>query len=378
MFTQRSFIAALSNVKDVNQHYAFIDLHASRGDIATLKDLFITLSRQATARDVPDWAIVAVMEHIIEALALTDGIEDAATALELAAISDSRGVETEAVQSRLPAVVSRVVAAQSPEVIDILLRRAGDLEVAGLVLHEAVIRGKLPIESVAGQNTHDRLTTANHPLASLPIARLVLEGDVQLPVYSIGASGTSNPFGPMRDGLAVAPAPPTDSLDITETTCAERANRISSAVAGWKNHSNGKIEARTFYATLPDNYTIGAILPKLGLESLQPIDVVHLHANPTAKNVFTVLFSAASNGGAYNRGNYAAYGRLLAWQSLAGLVGSASEASVWEIASIAEKCRWCIFDSPNDWYYQVAWDIGIACVNAVRGELVVLAATDTD
>jgi Family of unknown function (DUF6183) len=49
-----------------------------------------------------------------------------------------------------------------------------------------------------------------------------------------------------------------------------------------------------------------------------------------------------------------------------------------EIAMNAETCYWCLFDSPNQWYYQVAWDIGILCVNPAQQELVVVAATDTD
>ncbi|WP_274564734.1 DUF6183 family protein [Streptomyces spiramyceticus] len=44
-----------------------------------------------------------------------------------------------------------------------------------------------------------------------------------------------------------------------------------------------------------------------------------------------MLFAAASTGGAYNSGGYGAYGRLAAWQSLAGLSGAAEGASAAEV-----------------------------------------------
>ena len=90
MLTPKSFIAALDNVEDVNRHYAFIDLYANQGDLATLKDLFLELSQQKPGSEIPEWALAAVRERIIEAPALTDGLDNAVTALELAAAADSQ------------------------------------------------------------------------------------------------------------------------------------------------------------------------------------------------------------------------------------------------------------------------------------------------
>ena len=93
-----------------------------------------------------------------------------------------------------------------------------DLETTALVLHEAVIRGKLTTGSAAGRDTHDCLAMANHPLASLPITLFDLEENVHLPKYGLGSSGTGIPFGPTREEPAVALAPLTSNLEITETT----------------------------------------------------------------------------------------------------------------------------------------------------------------
>ncbi len=279
---------------------------------------------------------------------------------------------------RKPAVISKVVAAQSPAVIDELLRKLSDLETTAIVLHEAVVRRKLLAESSADQDVNDRLAKVNHALAFLPVTLFDVEEAILLPDYGPGSMSTSLPFGPTREEPTVASSPFKDNLEITETTCRERGNLISAAVMNWKDESNGKIEARTFRAGLSKRDAVAAILPQLGLECLKPTDVIQSRKNATAKDAFTVLFSAASSGGAYNHGNFAAYGRLLAWRSLAGLVGSSPDDSIQEIATSAQSCHWCLFDSPNEWYYQVAWDIGIACANPARQELAVPGATDTD
>jgi Family of unknown function (DUF6183) len=377
MVTRTSFVASLDNVSDVNVHYAYIDRHARQGDRAALKEIFAELSEAKPRSRIPDWALGAVLERIIEALAMTDGYDNAITALDLAAVAAARA-KGSSVRLRPPAVASKIVAAHSPDVLERLLRKVTDLETTALVLHEAVVRGKLSAESPVGRETQDRLATAKHPLALMPLTLLDLEQGVLLPNYGLGSSGTSIPFGPTREQTAAAPAPLSGSLEAAESTCPERANLISAAVINWKDESNGQIEARTFRVSAPSRYSLAAIIPRLGLESLGTTGDLHLRENAAVKDVFTVLFSAASSGGAYNCGNFAAYGRLLAWRSLAGLVGALADAPVPDIATSSQDCQWCLFDSPSDWYHQVAWDIGIACFNPAHREVAVLAATDTD
>ncbi len=67
MLTRKSFVASLDNVKDVNEHYAFIDLHAKQGDLETLKEIFGELCRGQPSSRIPDWASGAVLERVVEA-----------------------------------------------------------------------------------------------------------------------------------------------------------------------------------------------------------------------------------------------------------------------------------------------------------------------
>jgi hypothetical protein len=377
MVTRDSFAASLDNVTDVNDHYAFIDRHASQGNSAALREIFADLNKTKPHSHIPDWAFRAVIERIVEALSLTGGYDNAITAFEIAAVAYA-SAGSASVRLCPPAVASKIVAAHSPEVIERLLSRITDLEITGLLLHEGVVRGKLSAESATARIIQDRLTTAKHPLASLPLTLLDVEQGAPLRNYGLGSSSASIPFGPTRDGTADAPAPLLGNLEITETTCLERANSISAAVMNWKDQSNGRIEARTFSIGLKSGDPSAAMLAKLGLESLRTAGEIQLRGNVGVKDAFTVLFSAASSGGAYNCGEFAAFGRLLAWKSVAGLVGAPNDAPVLDVATSSQNCQWCLFDSPTEWYYQVAWDIGIACFNPAQREVAVLAATDTD
>ncbi len=376
MITRDSFVSSLDDVSNLGDHYDFIDGRARQGHREPLKEIFTELSKGGPRSRIPDWALRAVLERIVEALALTEGHENALAALELAA-GPPKSIGG-SVWARGPRTASRVVAAQTPAVIDALLRKPPDLEMAALVLQEAVVRRKLPMESAAARETQVRLAEAKHPLALLPLTLLDLEQGVLLPEYGLGSSGTSMPFGPMGEYQTVAAAPSVGSLEMTEATSIEWADLIAAAVLNWKQESNGKVEARVFRIELAIGDDVASILPKLGLESLGLADTLRLRTSVTAKDVFTVLFSAASSGGAYSSGACAAYGRLLAWRSLAGLVGAPVGAPYHDVAADSQQCHWCIFDSPSEWYCQVAWDIGIACFNPARGEIALLAATDED
>ena len=173
MVTRESFVASLDNVSDVNDHYAFIDRHAAAGDREALKEIFLELNKGRPRSRIPDWATGAVLERIIEALALTDGYDNAVAALELAGIADT-GAKRSSGRLRPPAVISKIVAAHSPEVIDTLLRRLSDVETTALVLHEAVVRRKLLADICWPGNS--RATRRRPPSVSFAAAYVVRSG----------------------------------------------------------------------------------------------------------------------------------------------------------------------------------------------------------
>jgi hypothetical protein len=373
--TAKSFVESLALTNNVNRHFAFIESTAKHGDIETLRRLFVR-TREECDFGPSAWAPRAVCERIVETLALTDGYENAAAAVELAKF---HGGETGSSRVRLPAVISRLVAGQSSRVLIQLLEQALDIESEALILHEGVVRRKLPAEAVPVQQSARRLELSEHALSFLPLSLTELESDVLLPNYGVGSQSASIPFGPWEivdvRNLGAVDA---DVL-ITETTTPERAERIGAATKNWQEASNGVIEARAFAIRSRQRVTaVPSLIRMLGLESIATCDTGAYRVNSSPREVFTQLFSAASSGGAYNSGEYAAYGRLSAWRSLSGLVGCDENVAVDEIAAQASSCDWCLFCVPSEWYFQVAWDIGVACANPARNEMTILAATDTD
>jgi hypothetical protein len=158
------------------------------------------------------------------------------------------------------------------------------------------------------------------------------------------------------------------------------ADQIAAAVMNWEEQSNGQIETRVFRPEAPlaaDDLSV-ALLLSLGLDSLHGATLEDVQAESIPpRQALNVLFSAASTGGAYNRGLAGAYGRLAAWQSLAGMVAAATF-GVEQVAALAHRCVWVSFTASSDWFSQVAWDFGLLAVRPDGQSLAVLAATDTD
>lgn len=182
-------------------------------------------------------------------------------------------------------------------------------------------------------------------LARLPLRLTGIECELQtaLTHYGVGCSGGSC-LGPSRD-VAGGQSPPLvlDRPVFEEASEEEICPRIGAALRNWQEESNGKVEARVFLAASPlrEGHLSAPMLCALRLACLDGVGegAVGVERVPASRAI-RVLFSAAANGGAYNRGLRGAYGRLVAWQSLSALVGSAGD-DVDAVAGLADRCLWC-------------------------------------
>jgi uncharacterized protein (TIGR02996 family) len=287
----------------------------------------------------------------------------------------------------VPELASRLASEHGPEVLLTVLERYQQdgrfLELLACLAHEMVLRGMILDGVPAAEGVVARLRERGHPLARLPLALTSVEGDLRpwLPRYGGGGQAWSTPFGPLWEGrepLPVGPSPAAAAF--TETTDAASAGRIATAVRNWEEGSNGQSEARVFRAESPigeEAFSAG-LLWALALACLEGAGEQGVRADRvTPRDAFATLFSAASTGGAYNRGLRGAYGRQAAWQSLAGLAGAPGD-DVEAVADLAGRCLWARFDAGSEWYYQVAWDVGLLAVRPGGTSIAVLAATDTD
>jgi hypothetical protein len=257
-------------------------------------------------------------------------------------------------------------------------------DLAALVLQEMALRDCIGPDAQWTRQLRERLAAAAHPLASLPLAAHRLEVPVELPQYRNGATMfSSDPIEcEPRNPAAVAAAADVSAREISGVVDPEA---VAAAVRNWCDESNGVIEVKTFALSRPtDAAGLVGSLDDLGLKCLEGAGGANTAAAVVdAGMTLRALFRAASQGGAYNHGLCAAFGRLAAWRSLAAMAGAAPpgtspDASVDSIAAGAGQCAWIAFSAESAWFNNIAWDLGLLALRKDCTTVVVLAATYQD
>ncbi|QFZ21457.1 DUF6183 family protein [Saccharothrix syringae] len=361
-------VSGLTGLTDVNGLWREVDRRLARGDAAFVADLGIALARAHGTAVRPAWQYRSVFQRLVRSLALGTG--DVAQAVRLVAeVPTGRD---------LAGRVASLLAAGRP-VADLAVVFAGDGAPGGAVeelraclVHELVLRGVAVAEvpGIAGWATSPHWR--DHPLGWLPLELSEVEGEPLLPSYSVTGTGAAVPFG-LPAGRSIPPGEPVPPM--AEVAAADA---VTEAVDNWVDESNGRIEARVFEPATPlAPDSVPSALAALDLECLDGGDVPRVVACPPA-HAWQVLFAAASGGGAYSSGHRGARGRLAAWNSLAGLVGTPVGASAGEVGARVGECAWYGFEADTDWFAGVVWSIGLAVLDPDGRRLAVLAATDTD
>ncbi len=340
-------IAGMSSTVEVG---ALAERRLDAGDERFVADLGIALWQRYGEQPAPPWQYRSAFDRMLRLLTLRARTPGEALRLLSVAVH-GRGVWYAA-----------SLLASGPAAADLPAVPAGEL--SACLLHELALRGVAVGDGWA--------VPRDHPLGWLPRSLTPLEGRPGLPRYTLNGSS--------RGGASIAGRPVTGEGPVPgarETTTEADAAAIGAAVANWAAESNGRIEARTF-ALDADLHpgALAATLPSLGLDSVRTLTQPPGACTPT--DAWQQLFSAASAGGAYNSGRFGAYGRLLAWQSVAALAGAPADASPAGVEALAGACSWFSFAENTDWFDCVAWDVGLAVVSPDRRRLAVLAATDTD
>jgi hypothetical protein len=370
----QKIVTELPGLKSVTDVWKVADRRLAQGDAAFVADLGIALAGAYGSEPRPIWQYGSVFDHLLRLLATDPGPGNVRQALRLVS-------STEAAHRELDRYTASLLASSHPaeELAEAFTGNASE-ELRACLVHELVLRGAAVTETpgIAGwaASPHWR----HHPLGWLPLALSDVEGQPDLPSYSARGSSHAMPYGPSAHrGMWVDAGAHVPSVE--ETTTEAAAEVIGTAVANWAEESNGRIEARVFdLAAVPKAEVVPSVLLGLDLECLKGAgkETAFSVAACRPDQAWRVLFAAASTGGAYNSGARGAYGRLAAWQSLAGLCGTAEGAPVEEVEACARECAWYGFGADTEWFERVAWDIGLICVTPGRRRLAVLAATDTD
>jgi Family of unknown function (DUF6183) len=351
----QELVASLRGVESVTEQWDAVDEWAAQGDVDLLSEAARALIDPPAA--VAEWAASAVFDRIARRFALTPELEFAVAARELARLRDPRELASVAAYGQPVDVCADLVAGGE----------RADREFLACLVQELVLRVEHLDRGPFATFWRDAERLA-HPLAWLPLRLGTIEATITLPAYAVDSTAVGMAQPLVAEGASeAAEAPP---LGVERPAPAD----IGAAVTTW----GGRAETRVFWLQ-PDqpHRPPAAVLEDAALECLRgapPSRVV----SATPGGVFEILFSAAADGGAYDRGHYGAYGRLAAWRTLGALAGAGAEQPFEDVADLAERTSWLGFATDTDWFFDVAWDIGIAAVSADGAQLAVLAASDTD
>lgn len=217
------------------------------------------------------------------------------------------------------------------------------------------------------------------PLQWLPPVLADFEHDAVLQKYDLGGAFCAVPFGPYCDATNNVSATERPHRALAWQPQPEEPVRTARLAAPFDPFWKSETRAVRFDTPLGPDDVADALL-SLGLDALAGIE----HgprmwcAQLTPHDVWEQMFAATANGGAYGSGDGAGIARLAAAQGMAALMGLPADGSFEDVVAAADASTWYRFDAQSDWYEQVAWDSGVACLAPDRRQLAVVAATDTD
>lgn len=317
--------------------------------------------------DVPEWAARLLFDRIGRALALTPRAGFAAAVCRVARLAEERELASlTAYGQELDACMELFAASEQ-----------ADEEFLACLLQELLLRhGSLEPEPFA--SFWAAIQSQGHPLARLPLRLTSVEEFVSrwLPSYTWPGHLLQPDIRPDNGPQDVPGGAEVVAAFERETTVPADKERISAAVATWLPH--GSAETRVFSLRANDPVRpLAGVLADAGLECLGGRGPSRVDAIAPSQ-AFDALFPAASTGGAYDKGNHGAYGRLKAWETMSALVGAPADKSIEKVAELAERSRWFRFETDSGWFYEVVWDIALATVSADGSRLAIVAATDSD
>lgn len=363
------------------QPFDAIDQWSKDSQLDNLKMLAQRLIDNWEATPSLSWQFRSCLTRILENLALTAGQPYVEALFDVLQLNPPLQIKLFEIATQLASAqdlsaLDRIIANTPPEFDELWMQ----------LIQDCVIRGKDVTVHPNMMALWDKFKSEKHPLTALPLTLFEPEADLYryIKSFGVGSAGAVIAFGGLSNDENNKPTSPTmpSTIEFTEITDLDSRQMISRAVETWEQYSNGSIEARQFRThktVTADTLLDTDLLRRLGLDCLEgasPADVLIQLTN--ANDIANSLFSAGSTGGAYDRGRGSAYGRLMMWQSLAGLMNMPDDTPIDDLAKQVSQCGWLVFEAKSQWFYHVVWDIGIVVISAEGDVISVLAATDTD
>ncbi|MBL8876787.1 MAG: hypothetical protein JNM86_13405 [Phycisphaerae bacterium] len=250
------------------------------------------------------------------------------------------------------------------------------IESAACLLAEAVQRDRGSAHDEGCLAIWAKLKEVESPLAWLALDRVDLEAGV--PVWNFNRNGGGSlGVTAMHDGPSLPQCGPVrieSRVDLPPHALAafkEMGSRSNGRSDGWWGVSENRL--------LPSQEVASRLLtelPRTGRKERAASDAESAFEIGPDWAVGTVV-GAAVNGGAYTHGFGAAFGRFAGWKSLAFLTG-VEDAPFAEVVDSVRRSKWLQLPTTAHWFYGVAWDGFIACINPTGNRIAAVCWTDTD
>lgn len=351
---------------------------AAEGDVRYVRELGSQLADRYASAAEQLREYERQLAHVVRVLALTPGRDSLEQLLQFLDEKRPSG------HGVLPRFVASLLA-EHHQVADLAAtvfdRREWDRldDLRACLFHELVLRG-VDIDAFPPLRSWPLVRPGRHPLAWLPVDRRDLEADVDFPSRSMNGSAAGVPGGLPAEGRMDPPTPRTSERSALRDVATTDVHE--SIVAAVQAGDWGDCGAWVFMldgAVAPEQ--VPALLPALRMRCVDGLgltDRFEIAIRPVGE-IWRLLFATASMGGMGNSGVQAAYGRLWAWRSIAGLSGAPAGASVEEVERQAQQSTWFHFEADTDWFHNdIGSHYGIAALSPDCRRLAVLAAMDTD
>ena len=251
------------------------------------------------------------------------------------------------------------------------------VESAFRLLSEAAIRDRIPQDDPAVHEITEQLRIRRHPMSWIPLWPIDLEQNLRtwslnrnkggsIPAFEVR---TSRPVRGRSTHLALADRP--INVEQHYRDLFDRLAPTNFRAEAWLGTCDSPIDsdlaaANALQARIPDKDAESKSVEPSGTALISATDAVAAVLDPVV------------NGGAYNHGAGAAYGRLVGWRALASLVGAHDGLPFDQVALAVRNSTWLWLPTTSHWFYQVSWDGFVGCIGPTRRSLAGLAWTDTD
>ena len=348
----KSFIKEWENKKDWNEAYAYINALIKKEEFGLIYEIADEISKISTSSISLD----AIYDTILKELSHCPNKTALNTLIKLP------------IGKSLSDVAGRIVVFQNLDDICKLFDNPKEdlFELLDLISQEMILRSRKLDAKIKNY-----IKSRGNDYSKLPLSLLNVEKS--LPLIQFGITRGHSCALPSIENHKHNQITKRQSIEIFfKIGKNKKEDEILYAFQPWLNESNGKFIMKEII--FKDSLSVMdlSIFNKINLSCFSG-DLKVYQSNP--KEIFKNLFSA-SHGGAYSRSQGDAKSRLSAWKSLSGFLNHTLNDGCEAIEKSANLCEWYVFES--DWFYNIAWDIGIVQLSQDKKKMLILAVTDKD